>query len=84
MPAVSRPVFLAHVRRTDKAEQLLYSHLLSTAELTGTFAGKVGLPCCGRLLGLLHDLGKYSDAFRRYLASVVYLVTINHIDRVGF
>lgn len=75
-----RATSLAHVRREDKAEQHLHSHLLRTAELAGTFAGKVGLPCCGRLLGLLHDLGKYSDAFQRYLASSAGLLDQDHDD----
>lgn len=80
MPPFIRPVHLAHVRRTDKAEQFLYSHLLRTAELAGMFAGKVSLRRCGRLLGLLHDLGKYSDAFRCYLASSAGILDQDHDD----
>ena len=33
-------------------------------------AGKIGLPRAGELIGLAHDLGKYSEAFQQYLAKV--------------
>lgn len=80
MPPSLTPLFLARVRRADKAEQPLHSHLLGTAKLAGIFASKLGLPCCGRLLGLLHDLGKYSKAFQRYLASTAGLLKQDQDD----
>jgi len=39
--------------------------------LAAQFASKLGLQDIGELLGLLHDLGKYSLAFQTYLKSAV-------------
>ncbi len=80
MPTPDHPVSLAHVRKTDQAGQYLCSHLLRTSEFAGAFTAKAGLLLCGRLLGLLHDLGKYSDVFRRYLASAAGLLEQDHDD----
>jgi len=74
-------MYLAHVRKADSAKQPLRRHLLETAELAEKFAQKIGLPSCGRLLGLLHDLGKYSEQFQRYLASAAGLL---NQDQDGF
>jgi CRISPR-associated endonuclease/helicase Cas3 len=43
-------------------------HLQGTAELAAEFADNIGLPIHGIVTGLLHDLGKYSDSFQRYIA----------------
>ncbi len=44
-------------------------HLEGTSALTSQFASKIGMPCFGELMGLLHDLGKYSKEFQTYLKS---------------
>jgi len=62
--------FIAH-HRTSGEDQSLSRHLLEVASLASTFAGKIGLPNAGELVGLLHDLGKYSSAFQNYLKSAV-------------
>lgn len=59
--------FIAHVRQSDGAEQLLYDHLTGAAEIAKTLATKIGLPLSGELIGLVHDLGKYSEAFQKYI-----------------
>lgn len=53
--------FVAHVRASDGSEQSLYDHLTGTAEIAKTLATKIGLPLSGELIGLVHDLGKYSQ-----------------------
>lgn len=63
------PLFAAHHRKRDGEWQSLDAHLLGVAELAGRFASKVGLGGQGELLGLLHDLGKYSQDFQAYLKS---------------
>jgi CRISPR-associated endonuclease/helicase Cas3 len=63
------PSFPAHHRKSDGAWQALPAHLFGVARLAATFADKVGLQRQGELLGLLHDLGKYSQAFRAYILS---------------
>jgi len=49
--------------------QLLEDHLRNVAERAGELASSFGAREWGYLAGLWHDLGKYSDAFQRYLRS---------------
>ena len=62
--------YIAHVRKADGQIQTLEDHLRETADLCSLFASVIGLPLCGRLLGLIHDLGKYSAAFQKYIRNV--------------
>ena len=62
-------VFLAHMRSPGE-EQLLSDHLLNTSTITSRLAAKTGLLRAGALIGLAHDLGKYSIAFQDYLQNV--------------
>lgn len=66
--------FIAHYRETSGEEQSLATHLQGVAEKSASFANKVGLPRQGEIIGLLHDLGKYSDEFQAYLKSAVGLL----------
>ncbi len=66
---------IAHQRKADQQEQTVIEHLLSVAKTTKLFASSISLPFCGQLVGLLHDLGKYSDEFQQYIRSA-----IGHID----
>lgn len=66
--------YLAHHRRSDGAKQALSDHLLGVARLARSHAAKIGMEEQGELLGLLHDLGKYSDEFQGYLGSAVGLI----------
>lgn len=45
--------------------------MVGVAALAKRFAAKLGLAEVGELLGLLHDLGKYSQAFQSYLKSAI-------------
>jgi CRISPR-associated endonuclease/helicase Cas3 len=63
------PAFAAHHRASDGKWQTLESHLLGVADLASQFAAKLQLSEQGELLGLLHDLGKYSIEFQNYLKS---------------
>ena len=63
------PAFAAHHRASDDKWQSLESHLLGVADLASQFAAKLQLSNQGELLGLLHDLGKYSIEFQNYLKS---------------
>jgi CRISPR-associated endonuclease/helicase Cas3 len=65
---------IAHVREADGSIQWLPDHLIGVSLLTRDFARKIGLPEQGELIGLLHDLGKYSEEFQNYLKSAVELL----------
>ena len=59
--------FIAHVRQTDKCPQSVQTHLVETSELAKIFARKLNLEPVGELLGLMHDFGKYSRKFQKYI-----------------
>lgn len=61
--------FLAHRRESDGVEQSVQEHLVGVADRSAALAGKVGLASLGELIGLVHDLGKYSHAFQTYIGS---------------
>lgn len=58
--------YLAHIAE-DGREQSVLEHLTGTAKLCARFASAFGAEEQGRLAGLAHDIGKYSEAFQRRL-----------------
>jgi len=60
---------IAHVAEDGRIHGL-EEHLRETAEMAAEFAAAFGCQEWGRLAGLWHDLGKYSDKFQRYIRSV--------------
>lgn len=64
--------FYAHSKPDSDTDQWqeLRVHLASVAEHTSHLARKIGLAHAGELIGLAHDLGKYSEAFQQYLQKV--------------
>lgn len=61
--------YVARYRELDGSPQPLMEHLEGVSCLASAFSGKIGLPSFGELMGLLHDFGKYSDAFQGYIRS---------------
>lgn len=59
-------LYFAH-RSEDGRTQTVLEHLTGTARLCEHFAAEFGAAELGRLAGLAHDLGKYSEAFQRRL-----------------
>ena len=55
----------AHIDGDRK--QLLSEHLVSVSEMAARHAATIGLGPAGRLIGVVHDLGKYSDTFQSYI-----------------
>jgi CRISPR-associated endonuclease/helicase Cas3 len=74
--------FIAHRRRSDNAEQAVADHLHSVSHWTGIHASKLRVQRAGELIGLLHDLGKYSLAFQRYLKSAEGIIDPDGDDYV--
>lgn len=66
---IEPPDFVAHYRESDGCWQSLDDHLRGVGSLSSRFAAKLGLQHAGLLVGLLHDMGKYSQAFQAYLKS---------------
>ncbi|MCX6636948.1 MAG: CRISPR-associated endonuclease Cas3'', partial [Acidobacteria bacterium] len=60
--------YIAHRRESDGTPQSVKEHVQGVAELAAGFAGRLGLAKHGELIGLLHDLGKYSKAFQDYIS----------------
>ena len=61
--------YIAHVREKDKEKQPLLDHLFQVSAFAEEFASKIGLQQAGKILGILHDMGKFSQEFQDYLAS---------------
>lgn len=72
--SVELPRYIAHLRKAGGDPQSLEEHLLGVAEIARSLAAKVGLSPQGELIGLLHDLGKYSAEFQAYLKSATGLI----------
>jgi CRISPR-associated endonuclease/helicase Cas3 len=66
--------FIAHLRKKDGKTQSLWDHLLDASMISGQNAEKIGLKEAGEILGLLHDLGKASDEFQKYILSANGLI----------
>jgi CRISPR-associated endonuclease/helicase Cas3 len=86
--------YIAHRREHGGEVQPLDRHLSAVGRLAAANASKLALPAVGgaasatlesvgELLGLLHDLGKYSKAFQDYLKSATGLIdqdADNYVD----
>lgn len=68
--------YIAHKNHT------LEQHLLGVANKAKGFAAKINLSKQGELIGLLHDLGKYSSEFQGYLKSAMMLIDEDKDDYV--
>ena len=61
-----KDLFFAHISE-DGRKQTVLEHLEGTARLASEFAGVFGEAQMGHLLGLAHDIGKYTPGFQRRL-----------------
>ena len=64
---------------SKKNWQLLSDHLTAVAEQAGAFAEIFGAGSWGRIAGLLHDIGKYTDDFQDRIAGQA--VRVDHATR---
>lgn len=81
---------IAHFDKRTNREQQLADHLIEVAQIATNHASKLGLTKSGELIGLLHDLGKYSDEFQNYIKSAAGLLdqdvdeeAVDPIERKG-
>lgn len=66
--------YIAHIRKDDNDKQSVKDHIKNVSEISTCNASKIGLAKAGELIGLLHDFGKYSDAFQNYIGSASGLI----------
>lgn len=65
---MTRRLYFAHSGAADRERwQRLSAHLDGTAARAAGFLDSVGLAELGRVVGLLHDIGKYTDGFQARL-----------------
>jgi len=57
-------VFAAHIS-DDGRIQTIKDHLIETAKLAGVFAAHFSAGDEAYLCGIMHDIGKYSEAFQK-------------------
>ncbi|MCF6218207.1 MAG: hypothetical protein L3J62_07555 [Gammaproteobacteria bacterium] len=74
--------FIAHRKGND--EQLLITHLTEVGDISAQLASKLGAPCAGRLIGLLHDFGKFSADFQSYIGSATGKIKLGEENYVDF
>ncbi|HIF9170080.1 TPA: CRISPR-associated helicase Cas3' [Photobacterium damselae] len=79
----SKSIFIAHPDIEHGNHQSVYIHLKSVSELAGRLAAKIGFAEQGRLIGLMHDFGKYSGAFQKYMRLIIEEQTNGNPDDDG-
>lgn len=70
-------MYLAHISK-DNRRQSLITHSLNVKTMCEEKGEKIKLPHVAGLVGLLHDVGKYSAAFQDYLLNGGKRGTIRH------
>ena len=74
---------LAHFDRDNiNKEQFLIEHLLDVANMAKQTGSKINIGAMCELIGLLHDLGKCSKSFQRYIKGQ-YKGRVNHSSAGG-
>ncbi|WP_196603937.1 CRISPR-associated helicase Cas3' [Pectinatus haikarae] len=58
---------IAHIRNENNEMQSVREHSWNTADFAEHFAANLGLSMTGRLMGILHDMGKLCESFRAYI-----------------
>ena len=76
--------YIAHRREKDGKEQSLKSHLEEVGEIAAGIASKIGLADAGKLLGLLHDFGKFGAEFQAYIGSATGKIRQGDEEYVDF
>lgn len=70
-------IMIAHIDSAGEV-QTVKEHLLGTAQKASAFAGEFGCAEAGFLCGLLHDIGKYSDAFQARIRNPLPSNRVDH------
>lgn len=62
--------YAAHIRDTDGKVQNVAEHCAGVADFSREYTDKLGLESLSRIQGLLHDVGKLTMDFNRYILGV--------------
>lgn len=76
--------YIAHIRKSDKEIQSLSAHLSEVAVIASQLAKKINAAQSGELIGLMHDFGKYSQAFQSYIKSATGVINPDEDEVVDF
>lgn len=60
-------MYVAHINQTNQKEQSVKEHLSNVSKMSMEYAEKISLSATGALIGLLHDIGKYTHTFNSYI-----------------
>ncbi|MCD1261223.1 CRISPR-associated helicase Cas3' [Paenibacillus athensensis] len=63
--------YIAHIRASDKKIQSVEEHLRGVQKLAEVYGEKIGVKYVAGLAGMLHDMGKYTEAFQTYIIEAV-------------
>lgn len=63
--------YVAHPDIEHGNHQSVDAHLRAVGDLASRLADKIGFAEQGRLMGLMHDFGKYSSAFQSYMGLII-------------
>ena len=76
--------YIAHISEDSDSKriQTVLKHLLNTGDLARKNGAKIGAEEITELIGFLHDLGKYSNAFQNYLQSATGVISEDDYDYV--
>ncbi|MBC8550412.1 MAG: CRISPR-associated helicase Cas3' [Candidatus Brocadiales bacterium] len=76
--------FIAHRRTCDGKEQSLITHLTEVGDIAEELASKIGIPVAGKVIGMLHDFGKYGQKFQGYIGSATGKINQDEDNYVDF
>ncbi|MFT9494220.1 CRISPR-associated helicase Cas3' [Anaerosolibacter sp.] len=60
-------MFCAHINQTTLKEQSVKEHLYNVSIMCMEYGAKVSLSAIGELIGILHDMGKQTNKFNKYI-----------------
>lgn len=63
--------YIAHYRQEDQTAQLLSTHLKEVQQYCEIVGKKMNVQHIAGLVGMLHDFGKYSEAFQTYIREAI-------------
>ncbi len=75
--------YIAHVRKSGEVQPLV-THLVEVGEIAALLARKIELEDAGKIVGLLHDFGKFSTEFQTYIESATGILKCSDDGYVDF